>query len=282
MANVSITVDDETLKKIIYFYKDDEVENKNPHALFVAKSNDTTITVYKSKKVLFQGKNAETEARIFQAIPEKKTSANARNLKSSFPVLDPLTSIGSDEVGTGDYFGPVVVCAAYIDQKILDAIKQLKVGDSKAFTDNEIIAVAPKLFQIVPYSLLVVRNEKYNEMVEKGMNLNQMKAVLHQQAIQTLQKKINKNVPFIIDQFCSEENFIKYTDDPQFIKQAIFTTKAESKYLSVACASIMARYQFLQVMDELSHEVGMKLQKVHRTCSKQERNSLRSLALKSF
>ena len=38
---------------------------------------------------------------------------------------------GSDEVGTGDYFGPVCVCASYVTQDNVDFLIKLGVRDSK-------------------------------------------------------------------------------------------------------------------------------------------------------
>jgi ribonuclease HIII len=259
MATKTILVDDESLKKVLYFYDDYKIENKNPHALMMAKCNNTTITVFKSKKVLFQGENAETEAQIFEGktIEKKKKEPT---LTTTEPADYYLPSIGSDEVGTGDYFGPVVVCAAYVNEASIAKIKDLKIDDSKKLTDQIILKVAPTLFDILPYSLLCITNEKYNDVMQ-NMNLNQMKALLHKQAITHLIKKLNQKPEIVIDQFCSVKNFNHYTKDTKFLNDVIFTTKAESKYLSVACASIMARYKFLQEMDRLSEEVGTILLK---------------------
>jgi ribonuclease HIII len=260
MATKTILVDDETLKKVLYFYDDYKIENKNPHALMMAKSNNTTITVFKSKKVLFQGENADAEAQIFEGKTIEKKVKENKSTNQVEPTNYYLTSIGSDEVGTGDYFGPVVVCAAYVDDASIQKIKDLKIDDSKKLTDQIILKVAPTLFDILPYSLLCISNEKYNDVMQ-NMNLNQMKALLHKQAITHLIKKINHKPEIVIDQFCSIKNFNQYTKDTQFLNTVIFTTKAESKYLSVACASIMARYKFLKEMDRLSEEVGTILLK---------------------
>ncbi len=256
MTNISININDQLLKKMKTFYHDYIVTSNNKYALFIAKIDGCTITAYTSKKVLFQGKNAEAEASIWTSIKqstiEKKCDANQ--------YYHP--SIGSDEVGTGDYFGPVIVVSTYLDIKHQELIKNLKIDDSKKLTDQDILLIAPKLFKILPYSLLIVNNEKYNEVMSKGdMNLNKLKAVLHKQAINNLLNKINCRPKIIIDQFCSIDNFNKYISDHTFSKQVDFYTKAESKYASVACASMMARYTFLKEFDKLSKQYGVNLQK---------------------
>ena len=40
-----------------------------------------------------------------------------------------ISSIGSDEVGTGDYFGPIVVTSAYVSKDNIDFLIDLKVKD---------------------------------------------------------------------------------------------------------------------------------------------------------
>ncbi len=258
MMSITIKVDDITLKKMEKFYSDDMSINHNQYALFIVKLENCTITAYKTNKILFQGTKAEEEAAIWTTIKineEKKQQQQYNNNDYYSP------SIGSDEVGTGDYFGPVVVVACYLEPEKLEIIKKLKIDDSKKLTDADIIKIAPTLFKEIPYSLLVVHNSKYNEVMKKDMNLNKLKALLHKQAISKLLSKINYFPSIIIDQFCSIDNFNHYTKDTQFSKQINFQTKAESKFASVACASMMARYIFLEEMDKLSTELKTTLLK---------------------
>lgn len=247
MNSCTLLVNEDTIEKMKVFYEDYLVKNTNQYVIFTAKTNECVITAYTSKKVLFQGKNAELEASIW---------TNFTNPEFY------LESIGSDEVGTGDYFGPVVVVSCYLSKDKLDVIKKLDIKDSKELTDEKIMKIAPILYKELPYSLLVVDNNKYNEvMSKKDMNLNKLKALLHKQAISNLLNRTNTKAVIIIDQFTPKANFAKYTNDPHFTDQLYFTTKAESKYASVACASIMARYKFLVEFTKLSKSVGMELHK---------------------
>ncbi|QVK19446.1 ribonuclease HIII [Mycoplasmatota bacterium] len=258
MKSISIIVNENTLNKIKSFYEDHLIPNNNKNALFIAKIDGCTITAYHTKKVLFQGKNSETEAAMWEGIKNDKKSVSTNQNQHSYY----LDCIGSDEVGTGDYFGPVVVVSAFLDKDKLPLIKTLNIDDSKKLTDNDIMKIAPTLFKNIPYSLLVVHNEKYNEvMKQKDMNLNKLKAVLHKQAISNLLNKIKQQPPIIIDQFCSIEHFNKYINERNFTKGIHFHTKAESKYASVACASMMARYIFLQEMKKLSESLKTTLNK---------------------
>ncbi|MEJ7517640.1 ribonuclease HIII, partial [Staphylococcus pasteuri] len=60
--------------------------------------------------------------------------------------------IGSDEAGSGDYFGPLTVCAAYVSHKNVQILKALGVDDSKKLTDTKIVELAEQLVTFIPHS----------------------------------------------------------------------------------------------------------------------------------
>ncbi|MBQ1878003.1 MAG: DUF3378 domain-containing protein, partial [Erysipelotrichaceae bacterium] len=120
--------------------------------------DDCTITVYDSGKAVFQGANSQYYA---------------ENLIAASDVI--LPQCGSDEVGTGDLFGPICVCACYIDRKIYEQIRDLHLIDSKQLSDETIMEMGPKLVKTVPHSLLILNNEKFNQ-VNRDNNLNEIKA----------------------------------------------------------------------------------------------------------
>lgn len=101
--------------------------------------------------------------------------------------------IGSDEVGTGDYFGPITVVAVYAKKEQLSLLKELGVQDSKNLKDPQIIEIAKQIKDVVPFSLLTCDNPKYNALQAKGMSQGKMKALLHNQAIKHLMQKSSRN-----------------------------------------------------------------------------------------
>ncbi len=158
-------------------------------------------------KVLFQGKNAEQEAARWGS-----SDPSAAKTSSSLPKnFASLAVLGSDEVGNGSYFGPLCVCAAYADKEHLDALKRLGVKDSKMLTDDQIRKMATAIKELIPYRLLVVSPEKYNE-IQPKYNAVRMKVALHNQAIRLLLDQIAPTKPeaILIDQFTSEANYMKY------------------------------------------------------------------------
>ncbi|MBM7571974.1 ribonuclease HIII [Aquibacillus albus] len=242
-----------------------------PGAIFSAKTEHAVITAYKSGKVLFQGKSPEVEANKW-GISETNT-ANTKHKKTASghsyaPPNELFTSshIGSDEAGTGDYFGPITVAAAYVRNDQLPLLKEIGVKDSKNLTDKTIRLIAKDLIKLnIPYSLVVLHNEKYNRLQSKGWTQGKMKTLLHHHAITKLLKKIDPEQPdgILIDQFCQPnvyKNHLK-TEGKQLQEKAYFMTKAESYSIAVATGSIIARASFVKEMDKLSDIAGIQLPK---------------------
>src|SRR5690606_26700076 len=128
-------------------------------------------------------------------------------------------------------------------------LESLNVRDSKNMNDKMIIQIAPKIAQRLIHSLLILTPKKYNNLVDQGLNLNKIKALLHNQAIIKTSSKLEETVPVILDQFCTPQLYFNYIKDETLIYRDIeFHVRAEAVHLSVAAASIIARYAFLVKM----------------------------------
>jgi ribonuclease HIII len=240
MANtVSFTISEELKQEIIDFYSEDQIDVNNQYVVFAAKIEDCQILIYSSNKIVFQGSGAEYEASIW-------AQSNQTKWKYTY------NQIGSDEVGTGDFFGPVCVAACYVRTSDIEKLDELKVGDSKQISDEMIMELGPKLINFLPYSSLTLNNAKFNELTSQGYNMNKIKAYLHNHAILTLRKKIDSDETAIIDQFCEPNLYYNYLQNQEEVAhEVVFTIKGESVSPAVAAASIIARYSFLLKMKEL-------------------------------
>lgn len=262
-------VSDNLKNKVIEYYKDLRKEKTPPYAVFQAQEADTTITLYESGKLMFQGISADIDANIWIDL-EKKLNNRVINIdgtetkvkKSDSNELD-MSTIGSDEVGTGDFFGPIVVTATFVSTKDFEFLKDLGVRDSKKITDDKIKEIAPVIMKKIPYVTTILDNKTYNEKHSTNCNMNKLKAILHNKALYELKNKNNFNyAKIVIDEFCSKDKFYEYIKDvPEKVMHITFMTKAEDKVLSVACASIISRYIFLNKMDELSDSIHISLPK---------------------
>ena len=262
-------ISDNLKQKVIDYYQDLKKDKTPPYAIFQAMDGDTTITLYESGKLMFQGVSADIDANIWLDL-EKKYNKRIINIdgtetkeKEKDNTIMNFNTIGSDEVGTGDFFGPIVVTATYVETKDFEFLKNLGVRDSKRINDEKILQIAPEIMKKIPYVTTILDNKTYNEHHNKELNMNKLKAILHNKALYELKNKNNYNyAKIVIDEFCSEEKFYEYIKDvPNKVMHITFLTKAEDQVLSVACASIISRYIFLRKMDELSDMVHIPLPK---------------------
>lgn len=265
MSNTVIQVSDHEMKEIQAFYKQYQIDKAPPGSVFVAKYKGCTITAYRSGKVMFQGVGNENEAKKWGKPTSKKTSTRKT---SGAPLPDNISSlsvIGSDEVGKGDYFGPMTVVATYVNKEQIPLLQELGVKDSKNLSDKEIIEIAKQLLTFLPYSLLKLNNEKYNQLQASGYTQGKMTAILHNRALNNVLKKIAPDTPdaILVDQFAEAGVYFNHLKGQRAIirEKVYFSTQAESIHLAVAAASILARYAFLNAMEQLSEQAGFPLPK---------------------
>ncbi len=251
---ITHTFDSNTIDKMKHFYHDHLVSKEIPYVLFQAKIEGCTITVYTSKKAVFAGTKEAYEASIW---------AQTKVIETPNLPIDPNTShIGSDEVGTGDFFGPLVVGATYVPNDVMPLLKEAGIMDSKKIKDEHIPKLALLVKKHCLYATSVMTNQQYNTYIDKGYNQGAIKALLHNDALTKIQAQLNQTIPIIMDQFVHEKKYYDYLKHEQHVVHGItFLTKAEDKYLAVACGSIIARDLFLSAMDQISEKIGMTIPK---------------------
>lgn len=244
-------------------YRDYILDNTNQYVNFRFNINKSVITVYKTNKVLIQGKDD------LDAYNDLCTllSINKEQPKTfNSPITHYHSTIGSDEVGTGDFFGSVVVCAAYVPAEVENEILQLGVKDSKLLTDEKILEIAPILINKVQYSYRVLDNISYNKLYKThkdNINLNKIKAILHNFVLNNLVNKVTGNYEMIIvDAFTPQAKYFSYLKEQSKVLENVkLIEKAEKLFTSVAIASCIARYIFLKDWERLENLYGYKLPK---------------------
>lgn len=249
-------------------------EKTPPYAKWQAKDGDTVITLYESGKVVFQGSDADLASdfwisteKINSGSVDIKNSSSKKNDKLNKSIyVDPKiynsSSIGSDEVGTGDYFGPIVVTASYVNKENISFLEELGVKDSKKMTDDKILEIVPKIIKKIPYKSIILSNKEYNEKYNKEVNMNKIKAILHNKVLYSLREETTDYDYIIVDEFAKDFIYYNYLrDSANVVKNITFLTKGESKNLAVACASLISRYIFIKEFNKLSNELSIELPK---------------------
>ncbi len=261
--NVVIRVSEETQDKIKEYYKDKKRDKVIPYVVFQAEDEDTVITMYTSGKIMFQGVSADVDANMWKAIDGQ--SANEEEDKKKENKVNEYfykTSIGSDEVGTGDYFGPIVVTSCYVNKDNVEEIEKLGIRDSKKMTDEKILKVVKDLLPLVKYKSIILSNTEYNQKYGPNYNINKIKAIMHNKVLYDMAHENTDYDCIIIDEFAREARYYEYIkESPNIQRNIIFITKAEDKNLAVAAASVISRYIFLKEFDKLSDELHIPLPK---------------------
>lgn len=257
--NVTITVDATLIEVMRDYYQSSTINNMGEYIDFQAEHNGVIITAFltkkERKKVTFFGEKALEEARVWD--PNVELNEKKEEVKEGWIFFD--DQIGSDEVGVGDFLGPMIVVAAFVSKKDIKRLIELGIHDSKKMKDEKILEVGPTLVKEFKFSKLTLPNEKYNEMYLKGENLNSMKAKMHNRALNNMHKQYEDVLNIFVDQFVSPNTYYKYLNDEneEIVKDIIFKTKGESYFPCVALASVIARYSYLLEMKKLEEKYHM-------------------------
>ena len=241
MKNYSFKADENKIKEILDNFIRDKISSGDDILRWKIRDDGISINIYNTGSVVISGpKAADFWGHLFE---------HAEQI---------LPQAGSDEVGTGDFFGPICVCASYVDQNTYDSLADLNLTDSKQLTDLYIREISPRLIESVPHSLLILNNSRYNQVITTS-NMNVIKAKMHNKAYLNLQGKgISLPELCVVDDFCGETLYYRYVNDEETVFNGLtFHTKAESQYISVAIGSIISRYAFLKYMDSLSEKYQM-------------------------
>lgn len=165
--------------------------------------------------------------------------------------------IGVDESGKGDYFGPLVIAACYVGPEHLAELEDVK--ESKRVTDSVAKKLAQKIKNTCPFAVIAIGPKKYNELYAKMKNLNSLLAWGHARAIENVLEKHTATLA-VSDQF-ADENAVKKNLFALGRKIELQSRVRAEEDIAVACASILARAEFLYRLKKLSEEWQIELPK---------------------
>ena len=267
-TSYSLKLTEMQLKKLTEIIKNEAWElGDMPYAHWKAKKDNVSITAYHSGKCVIQGKGTgefiefTLEPKI-TGILEDLHQLTASSTDNNEPSL-PLPHAGIDESGKGDYFGPLVIAAVFVDKSMESALLKVGVKDSKIIkNEKKIMEIANKIRNIVKgkFAVVAIGPEAYNRLYSKIQNLNKLLAWGHARVLEDLLAKAPECNVALSDKFGNES----------LIKNALLEkgkqitlhqkTKGESD-IAVAAASIIARDEFVRRLKRLSEPLGFDLPK---------------------
>ena len=236
--------------------------------------NKVTIASYTSGKLVIQGSGASeiVEFLVEPCILKERAFALQQESKKKASCLPgeetPLFThphAGIDESGKGDFFGPLVVAAAFVeDEETAKKLLEAGAKDSKKIkNDAAITALAGKIRTILKdkYAIVALGPEAYNRVYESIGNLNRLLAWGHAKSVEALLAKAPQCKRALSDKFADERYlntaFARLQLEDFQLDQEV---RAESD-IAVAAASILARAEFVRRMKLLEEACEITLPK---------------------
>ena len=232
-----------------------------PYALYSIEGDHFNATLYEKekhgkRKLCVQGGKAEDFV-LFVLEPQVLGGATLGYEEVLNPELTAPHG-GSDESGKGDYFGPLVVCCCYTDEKLSAEMKKIGARDCKQMTDKAVLAAGAALRTLLGpdgYAVVKLGPAAYNRLYAKMRNINRMLAWAHATAIEELLEKRPDCPRVVVDQFAATEAVIARALKPRGKKIVVEQRHKAESDIAVAAASVIARELFLRDMAKMSQDV---------------------------
>jgi ribonuclease HIII len=249
--------------KTLYKY----LESKNfsfeerPHQIFLARANGIVINTYINGKIVFGGKNNP----LIEEIREFLISIGAKDIeKKKYPPIDISEArIGTDEVGKGDYFGPLVIGGVIIRENKEEKISALGIKDSKTLSETTVSNLAIKVREILDkseYEVIWISPIKYNILYNDLGNLNKILGWGHARAIENLLNGGKDCKVAIADQF-GDQSYIEKALMKKGRRIRLIQVPHAERDLAVSTASILAREKFNQLFQKMCNSYGLRFPK---------------------
>ncbi len=232
-----------------------------PYARWRAAGDKVQIVAYESGKLTVQGKNA-AEFVEFTLEPEILGGLLPGSTETvSETTVDCTPHGGIDESGKGDFFGPLVIAGVCTDAESAPYLVRVGVCDSKLIKSaTRIRQLAAEIRRAVDgaFTVVTVGPESYNRLYAKIGNLNRLLAWGHARVIENLLERRPECPRMLSDQFTAAPLIRRALLEKGRQVEFDQRTRAESD-VAVAAASILAREQFLNVMEKLGKDLGVTL-----------------------
>ncbi len=173
--------------------------------------------------------------------------------------LNKSSVIGIDEAGKGDYFGPLVIGAVFVDSESINMLSSLGIRDSKLLSDSKIKQLFQEIEKRCKIVHVKINPRKYNELYSEIKNLNHILAWGHARALENILSNVKCEYA-ISDQF-GNENLIKSRLMQLGRKIKLIQQPKAENNIAVAAASIVARYFFLQESEKIGRRYKIKFPK---------------------
>ena len=252
-----------------YFESINAEFSEQQYAQFRAKTSYGIAILYNSGKFLVQGSdvsslvenfkqalnldNAKIQQTLFSTQNNQETGISSNINELPFP------HIGVDESGKGDFFGPLVIAGVLATEENSKKYIEAGIKDSKKLSDEKILKLAGIIKANSIHSVVVIGNEKYNELYTKFNNLNKLLAWGHARVIENILEK--EPCSYALSDKFGNESLIKNALIDKGKNITLEQRVRAEEDIAVAAASVLARAEYVNRMRTLSNRYEIELPK---------------------
>jgi ribonuclease HIII len=218
--------------------------------------SDGQVKVFGPQRIVFE---RTYQTFLIPAVENKAYATTAPAASVVQPKATGLARIGLDESGKGDYFGPLVIGAVYVDEHTEAKLIAMGVRDSKRIADSRILELAEEIKLLCPHSVVPIGPKRYNELYGEIENLNKLLAWGHARALENVLENVVCELA-VADQF-GDESFLLNALLNKGRQISLEQRPKAEQDTAVAAASILARAEFVQRIEQLSKRIGKSLPK---------------------
>ena len=233
------------------------------HQEFLARGDNVVVNLYTSGKVVFGGSN-KADIQEIEEFLRSLGSEEVKKKEKEYPSIEVSgTRIGTDEVGKGDYFGPLVIAGVLINEEKEKELSKAGIRDSKTLSETTISNMATRIRRILSkkeYEVVWISPLKYNLLYKKLRNLNRILGWGHARAIENLLSNGKECKVAVADQF-GDESYIENALMKKGRKIDLTQVPKAERDLAVATASVLARDKFIYKLREMGDSYGVTFPK---------------------
>ncbi|NTW02951.1 MAG: hypothetical protein HGA19_16990 [Oscillochloris sp.] len=167
--------------------------------------------------------------------------------------------IGMDESGKGDWYGPLVVAAVYVDPQMELALRRAGVRDSKELGSESLSRIAMLIERIVPEMfrrVTVLDPAVYNRRYEALGNINLLLAAVYAETAAPVRVSTGSE-RIVCDQFAQRADRLEQSFAAARLPRPEQMHHAEAASIAVAAASVLASARFAGELVRLGVLAGL-------------------------
>ncbi len=216
------------------------------------------LNVFSTGKVTVQGKSSGLKDLLEGRIAARKRAGTREVRSGSRPALEGTPRVGIDEVGKGDYFGPLVVAGVRITgREVAEELQKLGVRDSKTLGVATVRPMAERIPEVAGARnvyVVALSPREYEARRSVAGNVNKLLDEIDAEIIGKLKDEVEL---VVVDEYAASARERLQPFVPESVRLEV--RKRAEDDAAVAAASVVARARQLEEMDRLSERVGFSL-----------------------